>query len=549
MKITLAQINPIIGDIKGNLKKIKKAIQESKIEEGDLIVFPELSLTGYPPRDLLYKKDFISETKVAIQELIGFSRECDEGILIGAPRETNKDTGKGLHNSALLIYKGELLFQQDKTLLPTYDVFDEDRYFDPADEINIVEFKGEQLGVTICEDIWNDEELWQDRKYNLDPVEILVNKGATIIVNLSASPFHIGKDVIRYKVLDNYYNRFKVPLVYVNQVGANDELIFDGKSLLLNREGEVVACLDAFEEDIKTIDLNKDNDIIQRDDLIYEEVESLHDALVMGIRDYFYKTGFEKALVSLSGGIDSVLTTCLAVEALGAENVFTVTMPGPYSSEGSVNDSLQLAENLGIDCIVVPINDIYDSYFATLGEEFKDVEMDVTGENIQARIRGNIIMAYSNRLEQLVLSAGNKSELAVGYCTMYGDMSGGLSVLADVYKTMVYEIAGYINKDKIIIPENVIKKAPSAELSPNQKDEDSLPPYEVLDQILYSYIDMNMSLNEIVEKGYDEEMVFWVLQRVNNNEYKRRQAAPGLKVSSKAFGLGRKMPIAARLES
>ncbi|QTL97188.1 NAD+ synthase [Iocasia frigidifontis] len=551
MKICLAQINPTVGDIDNNLKKIKGSIK--KAGDGvDLIVFPEMVLSGYPPRDLLHKKQLIFKVNSAVEELIDFSRDYPQlGIIIGAPVETGKKAGKGLYNSGLLISNGSLLFKQHKSLLPTYDVFDETRYFDPAEEIATYLFKGERLGITICEDIWNDPDLWENRHYDLDPVDILVNKGASIIINISASPFQYDKDEIRTNILKNYVNKYEIPFVYLNQVGGNDELIFDGQSMIINKNGEMLGKLKAFADDLLSIELSRDIEQVDRPYTIQkkqdDKIASVEQALVLGIKDYFQKCGFKKAVIGLSGGIDSAVTLCLAAEALGADNILAVSMPGPYSSEGSVIDSRELAGNLGVDFKVISIKDIFESYKNTLSGYFADLPEDVTEENIQARIRGNILMAFSNKFGHLVLATGNKSELAVGYCTLYGDMSGGISVLADVPKTMVYELASYINRKQEMIPEEIIEKAPSAELRPDQKDEDSLPPYAVLDKILYYYIDKNMSIKEIAAQGYDQEMVSWVINRVDNNEYKRRQAAPGLKLTSKAFGMGRRMPVAAQL--
>jgi len=585
LKITMVQINPTVGDIDCNLTKIKDAVKKAAEEKPDLVVFPELSLIGYPPRDLLHKKQIISSINMAIEDLIDFSNEYQEmGIIIGAPVETKKKIGKGLYNSALLISNGELLHRQDKSLLPTYDVFDETRYFDSAENIEPFTFKGEELGITVCEDIWNDPDLWENRHYNLEPVDILINEGATIIINISASPFQCDKYMLRNDILKNFVWKYKVPFIYVNQIGGNDELIFDGQSIAISERG-ILGKLAAFREDLITIDTKSDGDNskshkvanLEMDNLGKQQqvgesnisttkleqsisgqansegiclgkIDDVHQALILGIKDYFKKCGFSKAVVGLSGGIDSAVTLCLAVEALGSENVLAISMPSKYSSKGSVEDSRVLAKNLGIDFKVISIEGVYDSYINTLDEYFNDLPEDVTEENIQARTRGNILMAFSNKFGYLVLATGNKSELAVGYCTLYGDMSGGMSVLSDVPKTMVYELAENINIHEEIIPEEIIEKAPSAELRPDQKDEDSLPPYDVLDKILYYYIDENMSLKEIVAKGYEGDMVQWIIQKVDNNEYKRRQAAPGLKVTTKAFGMGRRMPVAARIE-
>ncbi|MEO0161932.1 MAG: NAD+ synthase [candidate division WOR-3 bacterium] len=545
MKITLAQLNPLVGDIEGNLAKIIQTVQKVQGENSDLVVFPELFLSGYPPQDLLERRWFIKKIERAIEEVIKLSSFYpDIGIIFGAPMYSYKSTGRGLYNSAILIYRGLINHIQHKSLLPTYDVFDEARYFDPADEIRPIRFKDEVIGISVCEDAWNVPELWQRQFYKHDPIQILVEKGATVLINISASPFTVGKEEIRFKILQRHTQKYRVPFIFVNQIGANDELIFDGRSMIIDRDGLPVEVLPAFTECIKTVDTNARGDFNNYRPI--DAIASIYQALVLGVRDYVTKCGFKKAIIGLSGGIDSSLVACIAVDALGKENVLGVAMPGPFSSAASVEDSRKLAENLGIELKTIPITEIYNAYLKTLKDVFKDREFDTTEENIQARIRGNILMALSNKFGYLVLTTGNKSELAVGYCTLYGDMSGGLAVIGDVPKTMVYEISQFINREKEKIPQSIIKKPPSAELRPNQLDQDTLPPYEILDPILQFYIEDGLSKEEILAKGYKEGTVDWVIKAVNKNEYKRRQAPPVLKVTSKAFGLGRRMPIAAK---
>lgn len=543
MKVTIAQMNPTVGDIKGNMKKMEDVLSKTS---SDLIIFPELYITGYPPRDLLERREFIKKVQKANHEVTLLSKKYPErGILFGTVLPNKNEYGKGLYNSAVLVYNGKILIEEHKSLLPTYDVFDEARYFDPSSEISTVSFKNEILGISICEDAWNDPDLWLKRNYRIDPIEILVKKGATLLINISASPFTMGKDEIRYRIIRNHALKHKKRFIFVNQVGGNDELIFDGKSMYIDENGNLIDILPSFEEFIKTIDLGLKNPVPFTPE---ERISSVYRALVLGLRDYMRKCGFKKAVLGLSGGIDSAVTCCIAVEAMGSENVLGVSMPSEYSSEGSVKDSKKLAENLGIEFKIIPITPIFRSYLSTLKEHFEGRKEDVTEENIQARIRGNILMALSNKFGYLVLSTGNKSELAVGYCTLYGDMSGGLAVISDVPKTMVYELAYYINRESKIIPEEIIKKPPSAELRPDQLDQDTLPPYDILDRILHLYLDQYCTYEEIVKEGLDPETVRWVINAVNRNEYKRRQAVPGLKVTTKAFGAGRRMPIAAVYE-
>jgi NAD+ synthase (glutamine-hydrolysing) len=542
----LAQLNPVVGDLNGNLSKLAKALIQASKDSSDLLVLTELFLVGYPPKDLLERRWFIQKVKETIDKTVRLSKDHPEtGILFGAPSPTGKDIGKGLYNSALLVHRGKITSVHHKSLLPTYDVFDESRYFDPASELSVISFKGEKLGISICEDAWNDPSLWpKGRFYARDPIGELASKGASLFINISASPFEIGKEETRYRLIHNHAQRHKIPFVFVNQIGGNDELIFDGRSICVDKSGEPITIFPAWAEKVETID-TKDSGMSG----LYkpqDRIESVHDALILGIRDYMRKCGFSKAVVGLSGGIDSALVCCLAKEALGGKNVLGISMPSPFSSKGSVEDSKKLAEKIGIEFKTIPISSIYDSYLKTLEEYFKGREFDVTEENVQARIRGNILMAFSNKFGYLVLSTGNKSEMAIGYCTLYGDMSGGLSVLSDVPKTIVYDLANYINRKSEIIPKQIIKKAPSAELKPDQVDQDTLPPYPVLDKILHQYIEEESSPEEIIKMGFDPETVKWVIRTVERNEYKRSQAAPGLKVTSKAFGVGRRMPIAAK---
>ncbi|MCS7201501.1 MAG: NAD+ synthase [Dictyoglomus sp.] len=537
LKIAIAQINPTIGDIKGNTEKIISYINKARKENCDLIVFPELSILGYPPRDLLFRAELMRKIDEVIYKKILLESK-DLGILLGAP--LYKDGN--IYNSALLFYKEKLFGYQYKTLLPSYDVFDETRYFKPAEYRHPILFKGINLGVTICEDIWNDKDYWNRTVYEKDPVEELISQGAEIIINLSASPYYFGKMRLRVDMLSYIAKKYKRPIVYVNQVGGNDELIFDGSSLVITEGGKIYWEGKNFEEDFGIIDFS--NLFPVRDvNSIKEDIESIYKALILGIKDYFSKLGFKKAVIGLSGGIDSSVVACLATYALGAENVLGVSMPSRYSSEGSVKDAEILARNLGIEFRIIPIEKIFKSYLETLNPNESPL-MDLAEENIQARIRGNILMFISNREGHLVLTTGNKSELAVGYCTLYGDMAGGLAVIGDLPKMMVYELARFINREKEIIPRSILTKIPSAELRPNQKDEDSLPPYPILDQILKAYIEDNLSIDEIKKMGFEKDLVEEVVKKIDNAEYKRRQAPPVLKVTTKAFGMGRRMPIA-----
>ncbi|MBM4285058.1 MAG: NAD+ synthase [Deltaproteobacteria bacterium] len=546
MKVTLAQLNPIVGDIAGNARRVADLLPRAAAAS-DLLVLPELFLVGYPPRDLLERPAFIARVQEALADLARLTRSYpDLGVLVGAPRPTGREQGKGLANAACLLYRGELAAWRDKSLLPTYDVFDETRYFDPGAHVDVIPFQGEVLGVSICEDAWCQEEWWCRRLYDLDPLAMMARKGATVLLNLSASPFQVGKESVRHRLMSSHARKHGLPFVYVNQVGGNDELIFDGRSLAFDERGEALALLPAFREAVLEVDLTRPGTpglFVPQ-----EPIAGVHDALVLGIRDYLGKCGFTQAVVGLSGGVDSAVVCTLAARALGQENVLGVAMPSLYSSPGSLSDARDLARNLGVDFRVIPITPIYQAYLNSLATLFPTDTLDATLENIQARIRGNILMALSNRFGHLVLSTGNKSEMAVGYCTLYGDMSGGLAVLSDVPKTMVYELAEQVNREREIIPRSTIAKAPSAELRPDQTDQDTLPPYDVLDRIIQHYLVEARSYDDIVGLGFEPATVRWVMRAIDNNEYKRRQAAPGLRVTSKAFGMGRRIPVAARFE-
>lgn len=549
MKITIAQLNPIVGDIKGNLKKIFDTMTEFAAKS-DLVVFPELFLTGYPPKDLLIRQEFIENIQSGIDKLIAMSKKFSEtGLLVGVPMPAGKNVGKPLYNSAILIHAGGIIGTQNKSLLPSYDIFDEARYFEPALEIKVIPFKGQALGITICEDMWNLPELWRGRPYTSDPVQKVVEDGSSILINISASPFYAGKDDIRFDIIKAHASKSGVPFLFINQVGANEELIFDGRSLCVDAKGEAFCVFPAFKEHIETIDTGS----VGTPGLYVpqENIRSIHDALVLGVRDYVGKSGFSKALIGLSGGIDSAVVSALAKEALGQENVLGIFLASPYSSEESARYALELARNLAIRFKTIPISQIYLSYLQTLKDELcidTNKEVEVYLQNIQARIRANILMAFSNKYGYLLLTTGNKSETAMGYCTLYGDTAGGLAVISDVPKTMVYKLADYINKDSEKIPYSIIERLPTAELKPNQLDQDTLPAYDVLDEILYYYLEEGYSAKRLQEQGFDSKMVREVIKTLNKNEYKRRQAPPGLKVTTKSFGTGRRMPLAARYD-
>lgn len=541
MKIALAQFNPTVGDFAGNSSRIIALSEKAKQRGADLAVFSELCLCGYPPNDLLERPAFIDRNQ---KELKALAKALTIPSIVGFVGRVKNGTGKSIANKAALLCGGKITFEQSKMLLPTYDVFDESRYFHPAEKQQVLDFHGEALGVTICEDAWNDENFWPNRRYDRDPVTELLEQGTQVLLNISASPYTIDKRALRVDMLRSIAVHNRKPVVYVNQFGGNDSLIFDGASVALTPDGKVAAQALAFEEDLVLFDtVTGDGEIHEQP---RQEIEYAYRALVMGTRDYVRKCGFKKVLVGLSGGIDSAVVAAIAAEALGATNVLGVSMPGPFSSEGSKKDAASLAQNLGIEFMTLPIDGVFDAYRTALKPAFGRRKEDVTEENIQARIRGNYLMALSNKFGSMVLSTGNKSENAVGYCTLYGDMAGGLAVISDVPKLMVYELASWINGGgRELIPRSTIEKPPSAELRADQKDEDSLPPYDVLDRILKAYIEDLKGPQEIADKyGFDIKMVREIAQMVDRNEYKRKQAAPGLKITSRAFGFGRPFPIA-----
>jgi NAD+ synthase (glutamine-hydrolysing) len=545
MKIALAQFNPTIGDFEGNASRILELARQAKSGGAELAVFSELCVCGYPPQDLIERPSFLERN---LRELALLAKSIVLPSLVGYVGKAQDDTGKQVANCAAVIGDGRVLFEQRKMLLPTYDVFDESRYFQPADVQYVFPLSAAKLGITICEDIWNDKSFWKQRLYERDPVSELVGKGSEIILNLSSSPYTLDKRELRHDMLRATAVQQRVPVVYVNQVGGNDSLIFDGSSFAFMPDGRVAARAKSFEEDLVFFDSATGQGDIRCQPK--NELEAAYRALVVGTRDYVRKCGFRKAVVGLSGGIDSALVASIAVDALGCENVLGVSMPGPYSSEGSRTDAHRLAENLGIELLALPIGEAFESYRAILSTAFAGRPEDVTEENIQARIRGNLLMALSNKFNSLVLSTGNKSEMAVGYCTLYGDMAGGLAVISDVPKTMVYALAELVNCNGEIIPRAIIDKVPSAELRPNQRDQDTLPPYDVLDRVLKAYVEDLRSPEDIAETtGYSIDLVRSIARMVDGAEFKRKQAPPGLKVTSKAFSVGRRFPIAQKLSA
>jgi len=547
LRIALLQINPTAGDIGGNSALIVRGAKRAQAEGAALVVTSELALMGYLPRDLLMSQGFVRGSE---RELTRIAAELTNGppLLVGVATPNPAEMGRPLFNSAVLLKEGAVGPAFHKTLLPTYDVFDEDRYFEPARGPQILELNGCRLGISICEDVWNDRDFWKRRRYHEDPIEVLANAGAQAILNLSASPFTVGKQALREQMLSHMARKYRLPLAIVNQVGGNDDLIFDGHSAAFDVHGRMFARARGFEEDLVVVDLPAGTAVapgaIAEEN--FEPEAEISSALVLGVRDYVRKTGFSQVLLGLSGGIDSALTAALAADAVGAPNVLGVMMPSCYSSPGSVADSVGLARNLGIQTLTLPISAIMGAYQEVLAGAFRGFPQDVTEENIQSRIRGNLLMALSNKYGSLLLTTGNKSEMAVGYCTLYGDMNGGLAVIADLPKMMVYRVARWRNRFRPDIPEAIFTKPPSAELRPGQTDQDSLPPYELLDQILELHIEQFHSAEEIVALGFDEQTVRRVLRLVRMAEFKRKQAAPGLKVTSRAFGTGWRMPIVRR---
>jgi NAD+ synthase (glutamine-hydrolysing) len=539
MKITIAQLNYHVGDFSGNLEKMKNAVETAKKEGSDLICFAELATCGYPPRDFLNFADFINKAEECVQELAKCA--IDIGILLGSPTRNPVPEGKDLYNSGYFLENGQISFIQHKALLPTYDVFDEYRYFQPADYFSTFMYKGVRIALTICEDMWNVGN--ENPLYTICPMDELMKEKPDLMINLSASPFAYDHAPERIHVLQTNVLRYQLPLFYVNQVGAQTELIFDGGSLVFSANGKIFDELPFFETCIRTYSLDDVKANNENNEISKDKYPLIHDALILGLKDYFGKVGLSKAILGLSGGIDSAVTAVLATRALGKENVSVLLMPSEFSSDHSIEDARILAENLGISYTLFPINDLYNSWLKNLDPHFKELPFGLAEENLQARIRGTLLMAFSNKFGPILLNTSNKSEMAVGYGTLYGDMCGGLSVIGDVYKTEVYELASYINKDEVVIPLNTLTKAPSAELRPNQKDADSLPDYAILDKILYLYIEKNQGPNEIISAGFDAALVSRILRLVNINEFKRHQTAPVLRISPKAFGMGRRMPI------
>ena len=541
MRIALLQLNQTVGDLSANAARIRDGVREAQRQRADLVVTSELALLGYLPRDLLLEQDLIREGWQVLKELAS-ELSGAPSVLVGVTEPNEGAEGRPLFNTAALLVDGEVRARLRKSLLPTYDVFDEDRYFEPAEDSRVLRFGDAALGITICEDLWNDRDFWKRRRYHRDPVEQLARAGAQCVINLSASPFTVGKQRLREAMLGQMAAKHGLPLAYVNQVGGNDDLVFDGRSCAFDARGKLIARARGFAEDLLVVDTDAPVGRIEEDE--FEPEAEIWKALVLGTRDYVRKCGFSRVLLGLSGGIDSSVTAAVAAEAVGAENVLGVLMPSPYSSRHSIVDAERLAQKLRVSTLALPIESIMQAFEDTLASAFVGYERDVTEENIQARIRGNLLMALSNKYGALLLTTGNKSELAVGYCTLYGDMSGGLAVISDVPKTMIYRLARWLNRRRVVIPESVLIKAPSAELRPNQTDQDSLPPYDVLDEILVRHIEQHQSAEEIVSQGFNEDSVWHVMELVRIAEFKRKQAAPGIKVTDRAFGVGWRMPIA-----
>jgi NAD+ synthetase len=545
MRIALAQINPVIGDLAANSRKHLDFISKARDAGANLVIFPELSVIGYPPKDLLLKPQFIDDTLAAVKAIAGKVRGID--AIVGLAQRNTDPVGRPLRNAAAFLRDGKILSTHFKTLLPTYDVFDESRYFEPGppgQRGDLVRIGDMLCGLSICEDLWNDEKMIPRRLYHQNPIADLQSAGAQILINTSASPFVVGKHEFRKQLFSSQVKQFARPLVYVNQVGGNDELVFDGNSIAFDAEGNVIAQARDFEEELMVVEIP--GHPAGPMNVPSTGIESIYKALVLGLRDYVRKCGFSSVVLGLSGGIDSALTAALAVASLGKDRVVGVAMPSRFSSEHSVADARALAENLGIAFHIVGIEQVHEAYEKTLAEPFAGFPADVTEENLQARIRGALLMAFSNKFNHMLLTTGNKSELAVGYCTIYGDMCGGLAVISDVPKTTIWEMSRWINQQagRTVIPQSSIDKIPSAELRPNQTDQDSLPPYPILDAILNRYVEEEKSAAEIIADGYDSATVLRVIRLIDRSEYKRRQAAPGIKVTSRAFGFGRRMPIA-----
>jgi len=549
VKIALAQINPTVGDFTGNLEKIVAVSRRAAAMGARLTVFSELALCGYPPADFLEKPSFLVRCRAAVDELASATRELPTAILVGVALPAERESGKPAVNAAVLLDGGRLLLEQHKRLLPFYDVFDEQRYFAPSRPQQVVELDGLRLAITICEDAWNDKNFWPRRLYTVDPVEELMRQQPAVLINLSSSPFWHGKRALRRQMLSAIARRDGVPVLFTNQVGGNDSLIFDGSSMAINARGELIAQAASFEEDLVLVDPFQSDRAAPVVPAPEDDTEAAYRALVLGTRDYVRKCGFKKALVALSGGIDSALVAAIATEALGAENVLGIGMPSPYSSAGSIDDSRELAANLGISFEVIPISGLFAEFTRVLEPLFAGTSPDTTEENIQSRIRGCLLMALSNKFSALVLTTGNKSEMAVGYCTLYGDMVGALAVIGDLVKTRVYAACRWINRGREVIPHSILEKPPSAELRPDQKDTDSLPPYEVLDPILEAYVERYETPEQIAgANNFPLELVQHVVHLVERSEYKRQQAAPVLKVTCKSFGMGRRFPIAVKVQ-
>jgi NAD+ synthetase len=578
MRVWIGQLNTTVGALQANAEAIRRTYEAGARAGADVVLVPELAVTGYPARDLLDRPAFVQAALAVRDELVGMTG--DTTLIFGCPIPSPDWCGKPLHNAAVIARNGSVLLEQHKILLPTYDVFDELRYFEPGESVFVVDIAGVRAGVSICEDYWFDDELFGKKLYRRNPVDELVRQGAEVLLNISASPFNAGKRRARWEIFSAIARRYDVPLVYVNQIGGNDELLFDGSSVIFDATGRTIFTAPAFEEHEALVEVplpppapvprgpraprssSEDPTLVaaafsrgtprtpedpeEPAEAAGAEAAEIGRALILGLRDYMRKCGFRDVVIGLSGGIDSALTAAIAAQALGAEHVTGIAMPSQFSSQHSIDDARALAENLGIAFHIVPIAEIYAPYESAIDALFRETKFDLTNENIQARIRGNLLMAWSNRTGALVLTTGNKSELAVGYCTLYGDMAGGLALLGDVYKTMVYRVAGWINRQREIIPHSTMTKAPSAELRPNQTDQDSLPPYEILDGILKLYIEEWMEVDPIAAQGYDRDLVVRILKLVDTNEFKRQQAAPSLRVSAKAFGSGRDMPIAQR---